>query len=65
MTGPSLCTLVRDALDETLDEIERAENAGDELADLDESDCIDPLGHLFLTSCGETKCVHCGRIAWS
>lgn len=21
-------------------------------------------GHLFLTSCGETVCVHCGRVAW-
>jgi hypothetical protein len=21
-------------------------------------------GHLFQTQCGETICVHCGRIAW-
>jgi hypothetical protein len=37
----------------------------DEYACLDCNDCADPGGHLFLTSCGETKCVHCGKVAWS
>ena len=22
-------------------------------------------GHLFKTHCGETICVHCGRVAWA
>jgi hypothetical protein len=30
-----------------------------------EHDCIHDGGHLWLTSCGETKCVHCGKISWS
>jgi hypothetical protein len=41
------------------------EDAGDEFECLEDHDCIDPRGHLFLTCCGETKCVHCGRISWS
>lgn len=43
------------------------EVAGDPHAYLEEgSDCpFDPKGHLFLTSCGETVCVHCKKISWS
>ena len=26
---------------------------------------FDPLGHLFKTSCGETKCMKCGEVSWS
>jgi hypothetical protein len=41
------------------------EFAGNEFDDMGEHDCIHDGGHLWLTSCGETKCVHCGKISWS
>ena len=50
---------------EVVEEFDPQENAGDEFTCLDDHDCLDPRGHLFLTSCGETKCVHCGRISWT
>jgi hypothetical protein len=39
--------------------------AGNEFDDMSEHDCIHDGGHLFLTSFGETKCVHCGKISWT
>ena len=42
------------------------ETAGDQFAELEWSACpFDPLGHLFKTSCGETKCMKCGEVSWS
>lgn len=41
------------------------EAAGDDFACLDDNDCDNPGGHLFRTSCGETKCLHCGLVVWS
>lgn len=32
---------------------------------IEDNDCDSPQGHLFRTSCGETKCLHCGLVAWS
>jgi hypothetical protein len=26
--------------------------------------CINPTGHVEISSCGDVVCVHCGRIAW-
>lgn len=48
-----------------VEEIDLQEHSGDEFACLEEHDCIDPRGHLFFTSCGETKCVCCGKISWT
>jgi hypothetical protein len=28
---------------------------------LEDHDCTDPGGHVFLMRCGNVKCVHCGR----
>lgn len=28
------------------------------------SQCRNPGGHVFATSCGETKCLYCPKIAW-
>ena len=41
------------------------ETAGDDYDCLDDNTCRDPGGHLFKTSCGETKCLHCGFISWT
>lgn len=41
------------------------EFSGNEFDDMGEHDCLHDGGHLWLTSCGETKCVHCGKISWS
>jgi hypothetical protein len=48
-----------------LEELDALENAGDEFACLDDNDCDSPSGHLFKTSCGETKCRYCGLVVWS
>ena len=40
------------------------EFAGNEFDDMGEHDCLHPGGHLFLTKCGVTRCVHCPKIAW-
>ncbi len=50
-------------VEETEDDLQ--EFAGNEFDDLGEHDCIHDGGHLFYTSCGETKCAHCGKISWS
>lgn len=50
---------------EVFEEFDPQDEAGDEFACLEEHDCIDPLGHLFLTSCNVTRCVHCGKIVAS
>lgn len=47
------------------DEDDPQEVAGDPYAELEGHGCLDPMGHLFLTKCGETKCVHCGWVAWT
>jgi hypothetical protein len=52
------CDFVEEATD-------AQEAAGNEFDDMGEHDCLHDGGHLFLTSCGETKCVHCGKISWS
>lgn len=31
---------------------------------VDDGACDHPDGHLFQTSCGATKCAHCGLVAW-
>lgn len=64
MTAATLRAHVREMALEAFIEIARAEDSGDEFAGLEDHDCIHPGGHLFVTSCGETKCVHCPRIAW-
>lgn len=33
-----------------------------DLLDVD-NDCSNAGGHLYLTQCGETRCVHCGKRA--
>jgi hypothetical protein len=48
-----------------IEQIDVQEHAGDEYSELDGNACVDPGGHLFRTSCGETRCVHCSEIAWS
>ena len=48
-----------------VEELDLQEHSGDEFACLEEHDCVNPGGHLFLTSCGETKYMHCGTISWS
>jgi len=48
-----------------VEEFDPQEHSGDEFACLEEHDCIHPGGHLFLTSCGETKCVYCSKISWT
>jgi hypothetical protein len=41
------------------------QDSGDEFAELECRACaFDPLGHLFKTACGETKCIRCGHVAW-
>lgn len=30
---------------------------------LDEHDCIEPGGHVFLARCGNVRCIHCERKA--
>lgn len=47
-----------------LEEMFGHEASGDEFAELDDNDCGNPGGHLFVTSCGETKCRYCPKIAW-
>lgn len=64
MASAATRAYVRDAVLEEMIAIARAEDSGDEFACLDDNDCISPGGHLFVTSCGETKCVHCPKIAW-
>lgn len=27
---------------------------------LEEHDCVEPGGHLFLAKCGNVRCIHCG-----
>ena len=49
---------------DTFDLADATEVYGDrEILDLlDESnDCDHPGGHLYLTQCGETRCVHCRK----
>jgi ribosomal protein S27E len=29
------------------------------------NDCVNPAGHVFKTCCGETRCAHCPKVAWS
>ncbi len=42
------------------------EVAGDQFQELEWSPCpYEPMGHLFKTSCGETKCVKCGEVSWT
>jgi hypothetical protein len=48
-----------------VEEYDEQEFSGNEFDDMGEHDCIHDGGHLWLTSCGETKCVHCGKISWS
>lgn len=48
-----------------IEETDAMEAAGDEFAGLDDNGCDSPGGHLFKTSCGETKCLHCGLVAWT
>jgi hypothetical protein len=41
------------------------ETEGEFLDDLNDPPCDTPDGrHRFRTSCGETKCPHCGLVAW-
>jgi len=47
------------------EEFDEQEFSGNEFDDMGEHDCVHDGGHLFFTSCGETKCVHCGKISWS
>ena len=49
---------------EVVETIDDDEFAGDEFAMVEDEGCIDPLGHLFKTSCGATHCVYCRKIAW-
>ena len=49
---------------DVVEQIDEAENAGDEFECLADNDCGHPGGHLFRTHCGETICLYCGRIAW-
>jgi hypothetical protein len=46
------------------DELDRLEIAGDTYAGLEEHDCINPGGHLFLASGTEEHCLHCRWITW-
>ncbi len=64
---PRLAVMVtRFASCEVVEEIDDPqEHAGDDFALVEEEGCIDPLGHLFKTECGATRCVHCGCVAWS
>lgn len=34
----------------------------DEFACLDANDCDDDGGHVFLTSCGVTRCIYCRKV---
>jgi hypothetical protein len=54
--------VTNDTVIEVTDQIDAYENAGDEFAELDDPQCDDPGGHLFLTPCGEVKCKHCGLV---
>lgn len=27
-------------------------------------DCLNPVGHYFVASCGAVACVHCAKVAW-
>ena len=47
------------------DDDDPQEVAGDQFAEFECSPCpFDPVGHLFKTACGVTRCVHCREIAW-
>ena len=35
---------------------------GDEFACLDDNDCENDGGHVYLTKCGVTRCVYCKRV---
>ena len=51
------------AVEETIAQAQ-AEHCGDDFACIEEHDCRNPTGHVFMTACGATKCLHCGVVAW-
>lgn len=48
-----------------IEQIDAQEDSGDPYDCLDDNTCHHPGGHVFFTSCGETKCIYCPRIAWT
>jgi hypothetical protein len=65
---PAEIAIINDGVDAELAEIYGADEAepGDlefDLLDFDLSPCPDnPGGHVWLGSCGETVCIHCGKV---
>jgi hypothetical protein len=49
---------------DVVEEIPAQEFDGSEFACIGDTDCHHPGGHVFKTSCGETMCIYCTKIAW-
>jgi hypothetical protein len=45
-----------------IEEFDDQEFSGNEFDDMGEHDCVHDGGHLFLTKCGITQCLHCEKI---